>query len=230
MKVFLDNPNLLINEFNEMAAISQKKAYITVGIEIQKQEIKVLANYREKLNDLKKEFVKRKLENEANLVYCIDKSLLSLQYELEMLVNIKEDRMNEAWENLVNAQVTYGNVMRNNPCEFQAPNGYMERLANYEKLLFPNLYFQSAGGIIKKSHCSICGENFNKCDHIKGRLYMGELCYRIITEMDLEEVSFVENPANKHCRILAIESNGKTIDILTLREKSTTAHKTQLQS
>lgn len=53
---------------------------------------------------------------------------------------------------------------------------------------------------------------------------MGEMCCRIITEMDLEEVSLVENPANKHCRTLTIEQNGKKIDIMTLREESTTAN------
>jgi len=31
MITFIENPNLLINEFNEMAAIAQKKAFITVS-------------------------------------------------------------------------------------------------------------------------------------------------------------------------------------------------------
>ena len=163
MKVFLENPNLLISEFNEMAAIAQRKAFITVGIEIQKEEIETLKNYRNELNELKKEFVKRSLENEANLIFCIDNSLLAVQYELQMLVNIKEDKMAEAWGNLVNAQVTYGIVVKNYPFEFQAPDGYVERLSSYEKLLFPNLYFQSVGGVIRKSHCSICGESLSKC-------------------------------------------------------------------
>jgi len=82
MKVFSENPNLLIEEFNEMAAIAQKKAFITVGIEIQKEEIEIIKNYRGELCDLKKQFVKRKQENEANLIYCIDNSLLAVQYEL----------------------------------------------------------------------------------------------------------------------------------------------------
>ena len=47
---------------------------------------------------------------------------------------------------------------------------------------------------------------------------MGELCLTLISEMELEEVSFVDNPANKHCRIMTIEHDEKTIDILTLRE------------
>lgn len=142
MKLFFENPNLLIKEFNEMAAISQKKAFITIGIEIQEEEIKTLESYREELKILKKGFIDRNLENEANLVYCLDNSLLAIQYELQMLVNIKKDKMSEAWGNLVNAQVTYGTVISNYPFELDSENGYMKRLMSYEKLLFPNLFFQ----------------------------------------------------------------------------------------
>jgi hypothetical protein len=218
MKAFTVNPNLLIEEFNEVASIAQKKAFITIGIEIQKEEIENLGIYRKKLFDLKQDFAKKKLENEANLIYCIENSILAVQYELQMLINIKEDKMSEAWGNLVNSQVIYGTVVSNYPFELESGTSYLERLANYEKLLFPNLYFQSAGGIIKKSHCSICKKKSGKCDHLKGKLYNGELCCRNITEMELEEVSLVETPANKHCRVITIEKNGKKIDIMTLRE------------
>jgi hypothetical protein len=225
MKVFFENPELLINEFNEMADIAQRKAFITIGIEIQKEEIQVIEDYIKELLELKKKFVSKRLENEANLVFCLENSLKVLQKELEMLVHIKEDKMSQAWGDLVNAQVIFGNVVKNYPFDSQFLNSYLERLMNYEKLLFPELHFQSAGGIIKKSKCSICDDDFQKCDHIKGRLYFGEMCYRIITEMELEEISFVDNPANKHCRVLTIELDGKTIDIMTLREISTTANK-----
>lgn len=217
MMIFIENPNLLIKEFNEVASRVQKKAFITIGIEIQKDEIENLQSYRQELSKLKEDYKKRELENEANLVYCIENSLLALEYELQMLVNIKEDKMSEAWGNLVNAQVIYGTVVRNYPFKLESETGYLERLANYEKLLFPNLFFQSAGGIIKKSHCSICKEKYGQCSHLKGKLYNGELCCRVITEMELEEISWVDNPANKHCRILTIETDGKIIDIMTLR-------------
>lgn len=219
MKVFLENPNLLIKEFNEMAQIAQREAFITVGIEIQKEEIEILTNYRNELKELKKQFVEINLENEANLIYCIDNSLLAVQYELQMLVNIKEDKMREAWGNLVNAQVIYGTVLRNYPFELETTNGYVERLEMYEKLLFPKMFFSSVGGIIKKSNCSICKESYSKCNHIKGRLYNGELCVREISEMEIEEVSIVDVPANKHCITLTTTINNKTVDLITLREQ-----------
>jgi len=142
-----------------------------------------------------------------------------------MLINIKEDRMDEAWGNLVNAQDIYGTVVRNYLFEFETANGYVERLEAYEKLLFPKMFFASVGGIIKKSNCSICKEPYSKCEHIKGRLYNGELCVREITEMELEEGSLVDVPANKHCRMLTTTYDGKTVDLLTLREEAQTANK-----
>ncbi|WHT39479.1 hypothetical protein QNH98_01890 [Myroides sp. mNGS23_01] len=126
--------------------------------------------------------------------------------------------MSEAWDNLVRAQVIYGTVISNSPFQTEENNHYLNRLERYEKLLFPNLYFQSVGGIIKESHCSICNQKSGKCGHIKGKLYKGEICVRVISDMQLEEVSFVDNPANKHCRLISIEQNGKTVDIMTLRE------------
>lgn len=218
MLAFIENPNLLIKEFNELIDVSQTKAFITVGIEIQKTEIETLNQYRLDLLELKKEFVSRGLENEANLVFCIEGSVKVIQYELEMLVNIKEDKMAAAWGNLVNAQTLIGPINRNYPFDENHLLAYMERLSNYEKLLFPKMFFQSTGGIIKKSECSICHQDLNMCEHLKGRLYMGEMCCRLISEMDLEEVSFVDHPANKHCRVITIQSGDRKWDVLTLRE------------
>jgi len=169
MKDILENPNLLISEFNKIASIAKRKAFITIGSEIQKEEIEALEAYRCNLFELKKKYVEHGLDDEANLTFCLAQSLQSVQYELQMLINIKEDSMSEAWNNLVKAQITYGNVVRNCPCESISENGYMARLEWYEKLLFPAMMFASVGGIIKKSHCSICNESYSKCNHIKGK-------------------------------------------------------------
>ena len=72
--------------------------------------------------------------------------------------------------------------------------------------------------IVKDAECSICGKEYGECDHIKGRAYMGEQCYRIIKEADLLEASTVEKPANKLCRIISYTGNdGVKRDVLTWR-------------
>ena|ERR1700722_14282626 len=117
IQAFLDNPNLLLTEFNEMAKIAQSKSFITIGVELQKDEINTLELYRVDLAELKKQFVERNQEPESNLVYCIDAILRVMQYELEMLVNIKEDKTAEAWGNLANAQTILPTAIRNLPFE-----------------------------------------------------------------------------------------------------------------
>jgi hypothetical protein len=213
------NPGPLMDEFNEAAQNAQAKAFITIGIEIQEKEILVLQKYITHLIEVKAEFIGREMESEANLVFCIVGSLLAVQHELQMLVNIKSDKMSAAWGSLIYAQTVLGPVIRNYPLEnTDSMERYLNRLVTYEKLLFPQMEFFSAGYIIKKSQCSICKEDPEDCDHLKGKLYMGELCYRIIVEADLLEGSTVKNPANKLCRTLAYQIDGKTYDPLTLRE------------
>ena len=201
-----------------MAEVSRSKAFISIGIEIQKEEIQVLEDYLTEMDQLKKEYVNRNLENEANLTYCLASGLRVIQYELMMLVHIKKDKMHEAWGNLVNAETMMGTVISNLPFDPAPLESYLQRLGTYEQLLFPKMLFQSVGGIVRKSHCSICKKDFRDCDHEKGKLYMGELCCRVIEEMDLEEVSCVDNPASKHARAISITVEGKDMDLLTHRK------------
>ena len=218
MNTYLTNPNDLLYEFNTAMAISQKKAIYTVGIEIQKDEIAHLDIYLEKLSNQKKDFSEKKFENDANLAYCLLTLASVIQLELKMLVSLKEDKMAEAWDILIVSQNSLATVIRNYPFEHQHLDNYLDRLTIYEKTLFPNFMFHSYGGIVEESHCSICQQDYGICDHMKGKLYNGELCCRIITKVAMEEISVVENPASKHCRTLSIETNGEKIDVMTLRK------------
>lgn len=60
----------------------------------------------------------------------------------------------------------------------------------------------SPGMVIGASECSICGQEPRDCDHIKGRVYHGVVCYRIITDVkEVLEVSFVARPAQPDARL-----------------------------
>ena len=210
--------NEITSEFNKVIAVAQNKSIFARGIEIQKEEIEFLEKYKNKLSLLKTIFIENQLEYESNLVFCFEESVRTIQLELTMIVNLKEDKMDIAWDNLVDAQVSASIVVSNYP-DGQDLEGYLDKLRSYEIILFPKMMFASIGGIVKKSECSICKDSHGKCNHIKGKLYMGEMCCRIITEMIIEEGSIVENPANKHCRVLSVSTieNGE-VDVLTLRK------------
>ena len=48
---------------------------------------------------------------------------------------------------------------------------------------------------------------------------MGELCARIVTKCDVQEVSLVEEPASKHCRLTAVsDEDGVMRDPLSLEQ------------
>ena len=209
--------NIIIEEYNMMMNKSQNIAIYTRGIEIQKSEIENLEKFDLHLEKIKQKFIKTRNENFANLALCLQLGARAISFELKMLVNLKEDKMVEAWNCLIEAQNLTGIVIRNHPFDRGSLSGYKMRLQEYEKTLFPKMMFSSVGGIIKISKCSICGNDYDDCDHIKGKLYMGKMCSRIIKEMDLEEISLVENPEDKRCRIISTSDKGANIDTLTLR-------------
>jgi hypothetical protein len=49
------------------------------------------------------------------------------------------------------------------------------------------------------SVCSICGAEDFGCDHVPGRTYAGQPCFREITEWPLEEISLVRVPRDPRC-------------------------------
>lgn len=62
----------------------------------------------------------------------------------------------------------------------------------------------SVGMKIKTVECSICRNDPDDCDHIRGREYGGQVCGHVITEADILEVSVVGRPAQPDARITSV--------------------------
>jgi hypothetical protein len=62
----------------------------------------------------------------------------------------------------------------------------------------------SVGYVVREAECSICHKDPEDCDHIKGQLYDGERCVRIIKRADLMEVSLVGRPAQPDARVMSV--------------------------
>ena len=199
----------ILDEFNEKIAKSQNLAIFSRDIELQKQEVEDLTSFISILNDVKTNGVNSMNEDELNFILCLMMSAETILFELNMLVALKENKMDLAWNNLINAQNLVSIVIKNHPINGSYLDNYNYRLEAYERILFPRMMFGSTGGIVKRSRCSICKEDYEECDHMKGKMYKGELCVREILEIELEEVSLVENPANKLCRQISIKMNDK---------------------
>jgi hypothetical protein len=68
--------------------------------------------------------------------------------------------------------------------------------------------------VTKSIRCSVCGRQLETCDHIVGRVYGGQPCYRIIEEIDeVLGVALVSRPAQPDARIISM-----SIEVADLRE------------
>jgi hypothetical protein len=59
--------------------------------------------------------------------------------------------------------------------------------------------------------CSICSRDPDECPHITGRSYDGKCCIRMITDLDLIDVSLVARPKQPDARTCRIEQSSTVI-------------------
>jgi len=205
------------DEFSEITAECQRFCFMSRAKEFQLEACEKLSTLREKASGLKEQTIAAKDEDSANAMLSFEETIDALLGELRMWVALKEDDPSSAWSFLVNAQGAARAAMQAHEVARHL-GGYIERLYAVEQLLFPPQVFFSPSIVIEHSKCSICGREYGECDHVAGRAYMGEMCVRIITDIkEVREVSLVNEPANKHARILQITDDGMTRDFLTWR-------------
>lgn len=76
-----------------------------------------------------------------------------------------------------------------------------------EQILDGRLSTTSIGIIAKKVNCSICSQDIcadGECEHERGTVYDGNLCYWIIDEMEAKELSYVIVPSDKYAHNIKI--------------------------
>ena len=222
--MIIDNVEVenLIEEFNRIISNSENIAIFTRDIDLQKEEKETLNAFIQKTETIRKSKAKNYSEPELNLILCMIISAEALLNEISMLINLKEGNMDAAWNHLIYAQNKTSIVACNHPLNNENNlKGYLARLDAYEKVIFLFFLFLSTGGILRETKCSICKDDYEECDHMKGKMYNGELCVREIHKIELEEISIVDTPGNKLCRITTIQRSGKEVDVLTLKESNT---------
>ena len=77
---------------------------------------------------------------------------------------------------------------------------FLDQYTRKLQKIFPYKAFTSVVLVNTKEECTICGKSmnpFNGCEHIRGKVYAGEMCYATVTEGDFCGLDFVEKPANK---------------------------------
>src|ERR1700730_4421608 len=194
-------------EFDSLCRESQVLLFITRDTALQQEACAKLSDALSRLRQIKRQAVTGEDEDFANLLLGLELVAESLRAELMMWRLLKEGKPEEAWDSLVIAQSAAVNAVKAHE-SLSDLERHNERLQRIEQLVFPPQVFMSMGGIVHNPVCSICGASYEDCDHLIGKPYWGELCCAILKDFEPDHVSFVDHPANKHCRVTHFSDEG----------------------
>lgn len=148
--------------------------------------------------------IRRADEDGANLFLAYECAIGAVRSELLMLILLKRDMPNEAWDQLVAAQMGCMDASRAHS-GFAHCQKRLEDLNQYEELLFPPQAFMSAGFISDSLDCSICDSPYSKCQHLRGKPYMGRFCEINHRNPRGDHAALVDSPADKRCRVTSVQ-------------------------
>ena len=195
-----------------------KFCFMSRGKEFQQVAVKHLAERKDEAIALKRRMIKIQDEDAANTMLSMEKLIDAVANELKMWVALRDDSPNEAWEFLVKAQGGVRTALQaHDVASLSNAEEYASKLHLLEKLLFPPQTFFSIGMTFGNSECSVCGKEYETCEHVVGKAYMGEICYRELKDLRIGEVSMVEEPSNKGARVFQISDGSVKRDFMTWR-------------
>jgi len=215
----------LYRRFNTVASELQTLAFPARALELQRQALTDAHSFLDELADAKRAAVASEDEGLANAILSMELAICAVQAQIATCVALKEDDGEAAWAHLVRSQLYTRNAaaVRAQVDGADAAGGLQNlfnMLVAWEKTLFPPQAFMSVGGVASERGCSVCAGNYDDCGHVKGRAYRGQLCHVIVKKLTLEEVSIVDEPANKNARVTHVTVNGISRNKMTWRAES----------
>ena len=158
-------------------------------------------NVEKEAERLRIEAIAREDEAAANTCWCYS-AILHIQENYVIIYNyLKNKKYEEAWRLLEREEIAISMLIENFDIGtvFEDPYQihYIEHETKQYIKIFPYKLFTSREEIIKEEKCSICGRIVtlrNRCGHKPGKLYMGQLCSRIITDFEPIAVALVKDP------------------------------------
>jgi hypothetical protein len=208
-----------IDRFNSDIQEAEVFLFATRGTELQSDAIDHVKKLCEVARTLKEKAIQQKDENQANLLLGYECVFECLIQELQMWIFLKEDEGDKAWDGLVRAQMSARAAARAHQ-GFEHLAEHHRRLEAIENLVFPPQVFLSSGMLVKHQECSICGTEYEDCDHLIGKPYMGKFCHVIGRDLEINHVAIVEQPADKCCRVLHFDVEGGVRNRMTWRIES----------
>lgn len=210
------NPEDIVNSLFGMFGNSQTLGYITRDIQFFPPDIQDLRNLKKEIEKTKTECIKEENENKANLMLSCECLVDAIICELQMWMQLKKEDPNAAWISLVTGQ----NHILSSISAADIPDieqgDYYKKLEQIEKIIFPPQTYMSTGMVVEGTKCSLCDDDYAKCDHISGQPYMGQFCCQVVHKIKkMNEVSIVDHPFDKRCRVTSTKEGDISTDLMS---------------
>lgn len=203
-------------EFARRVTDGEKLLYLTRDAGLQRETLTKLRPYFQELESYRAAAEAAGAEHPANILLGFKSVVSALAEELNLYLFLKADEPDAAWDALIRAQAGIDAALRAHE-SFAYLAGKVQRLRDLESFLFPPVQFLSAGMIVRRQECSICHGDYAACDHLAGRPYCGRFCYVVLRDVEPDHVALVEEPANRHCRVVAFSVPGGRKNVMTWR-------------
>ena len=143
-------------------------------------------------------------EEKANYCWCL-RQIFTIQHGYLCAYDyLRNKNYADAWTKLDHIDMEIGFLEENfyiNPQNDKYHISFIGHIIKEYQKLFPYLHFFSRENVIKGEKCSICGRPIsfrNNCGHKPGKLYMGEMCLREVTDMEFKAMAIVTDPFDKY--------------------------------
>lgn len=158
----------------------------------------------EVIEELRQNAISQQHEEQANYSWCLKQIYYIQKGYISAINSLKNKEYEDAWCTFDRVDIGLSNLENN----FDAAQGndryhllFIARMIKEYQKLFPYCHFLSRECIIKAEECTICGKPISlrkPCGHKVGKLYMGELCLRKVTDIELKALCVVTDPFDKY--------------------------------
>ena len=213
-----DKETLFVQGINEAIRECESFLFITRCSDLQRKAMDAIDRKSKELAEEKAQAIGEDNDDYANILLGLQCVVAALTSELSMYLALKGENPDAAWDHLIDAQNALAAAARTDK-GFEHCRMRWKKLRAIEKVVFPSQVFLSAGTVVAKLACSICGEDYDQCQHLVGLPYMGEMCSAIVASAEVDHIAIVDQPADKRCRVKTFSSKGVQRNCMTWREE-----------
>ncbi|HEX3131679.1 MAG TPA: SEC-C metal-binding domain-containing protein [Thermoanaerobaculia bacterium] len=159
-------------------------------------------SWHDSLSSAKSIYVAEGREDSATAAWCLETIASTQDHFIDAFLQLKCNDFYEAWCLFERVEIALHQLARH----YMLPDDefglrHMETATAQFQSLYPYRWFASPGMVVRRATCSICGEAFRLtggCEHELGEIYKGEMCCRVLNDIEALEISIVEKPVQKY--------------------------------